>query len=351
MISPGSDASGTIPVDDPWRVALRRPVFGTLLLALVFFCYAAPVKEAPSLFDHAPWLNDPFDTVVSFMIFFIPLIAVMCTPRVLLCRRSEPLLACRIRDVLRGCRVVLAGVSLTLLAEWISVVIGDNRAAWNQATWLQVGLLSLMTALDVAAVIGLRRIALPRSNMSPSSTDWLSDAILLVEAKSQRIGSLGRPIAYFFGHFEHGLVTMIRRHPVWAALCVCTVFGVAVGLNQAVREDYRISATQVAVVLLTAGMFGLLTAAGSYLSLVRSIEPCHGTRRRLLDASVIMSIGILVPFALRYHLWWLVGSNNATAGLTQLLDLLAIFAVVIFGAAYFAELLLGLHSEPRTSLE
>lgn len=57
---------------------------------------------------------------------------------------------------------------------------------------------------------------------------------------------------------------------------------------------------------------------------------------------------MLVPFALRHHLWWLVGTNNASADLTQLLGLLAISAAVIFGTAYIAESILGLHSEPRT---
>lgn len=140
------------------------------------------------------------------MMLFVPLVALMCAPRVLLCRRSEPLLAARIRDVLRGCRVVLAGVSLTLLVEWISVVIGDNRAAWNRATWLQIGLLSLLTAVDLVAVIGIRRIALP-SPKSSSSPDWLSDAILVIKMKSRSFGPLRRPIEHFFGHFEQRLLT------------------------------------------------------------------------------------------------------------------------------------------------
>jgi len=98
-------------------MTLRLPVFGTLVLAVVFFLVTAPVKETPSLFDHAPWLNDPFDTVISFMILLVPLIAVLCMPRLLLCRRSEPLPATRIRDLLRGCRVLLAGVGYMIWLE------------------------------------------------------------------------------------------------------------------------------------------------------------------------------------------------------------------------------------------
>src|ERR1700729_4658617 len=99
MKEPAGLASGQtdpIPAGSPWRLGLRRPVFGSLLLAAVFAAVTGPVKQTAFLYDHAPWLNDPFDTVVSFMMFFVPLIAACCVPRVLLCGRSEPLPAARI---------------------------------------------------------------------------------------------------------------------------------------------------------------------------------------------------------------------------------------------------------------
>jgi hypothetical protein len=213
-------------------------VFGSLALAVGFFLCTAPVKEIPALYDHAPWLNDPFDTVISFMMFFVPLIAIFCGPRVLLCRRSEPLPASRVLDLLRGCRVILAGVSVTLVTEWISVVIGENREHWNAATWLQIGLLAAMSAAALAVIWELRCLRLPR--VAGNGTD---------------------------------------------------VGGAA-------------------------------------------------------DALVIMCIGILVPFALRGHLWWLVGTNEATAGLTQLAELLVIFATAIFAVVYGAESGLRLHRDP-----
>jgi hypothetical protein len=350
-------ASVLIPVGVPWRLALRRPVFGTLLLAGCFFLCTAPVKETPVLFNHAPWLNDPFDTVISFMMFLVPLIAVLCVPRVLLCRRSQPLLAARIADVLRGCRVVLAGISVTLLAEWLSVAIRDNRAQWNQATGLQIGLLILLTTADAAMIWQMHHVRLPlptghgaasrpgAGQDSQLRPDWLTDFFLFADQHSRLLGPASRPARRLLSWGQHRLAEVFRRHPVWTALAACTAFGTGVGVTQGIREGYYLPVTAVAVVLLTVGMFGLLTAAGSYLGLVRSNSPLSGQRRRLVDAAVITCIGVLIPFALRYHLWWLVGSNNSAAGLSQLLQLLAVAAVAIFSTAYMCGSLWRMHRD------
>ena len=47
--------------------------------------------------------------------------------------------------------------------------------------------------------------------------------------------------------------------------------------------------------LLAAGMFGLLAISGNYLGLLPGSTPLRGTRRRLTDAAVLTSVGILVP--------------------------------------------------------
>jgi hypothetical protein len=328
-----------IPVGTPWRFTLRRPVFGALLLAGVFFLYTAPVKESPGLFNHAPWLNDPFDTVISFMMFFVPLIGGFCVPRLLLCRRSEPLPAVRVRDLLRGCRVVLAGISLTLSAEWVSVIVRDNRSQWNGATWLQIGLLTAMSTAAIAVIRELRRVGLPggAEQHSPSSPDWLADSFLLVKEHSQLLGPVRRPVLGLLNLTEHRLARAIRRHPLWAALGASAVFGAGVGINQGNRESYHLPVTVVVCTLLAVGMFGLLAASGSYLGFIRSTSPLHGTRRRITGAAVITCVGILVPFALRSHLWWLVGSSDSAAGLAQLVQLLGVSAAIIFTAAYVCE--------------
>lgn len=347
MPSARPPSSAMIPVGDPWRSALRRPVFGTLLIALAFLFYSAPVKEAPFLFDHAPWLNDPFDTVISFMMFFVPLIAALCVPRVMLCRRSEPLPASRVLDLIRGCRVVLAGISLTLFAEWVSVAIRDNRSQWNDATILQIGLLVAMSAVDLGLVVDLRRVRLPGSTAEGDASlrfDWLADSFLLVKKNGRWLGPARFPVLRILSWSDHALVGAVRRHPLWTALSWCVAFGAGVGANQGVREGDSVAITAFASVLLAIGMFGLLVVSGWYLGLIRSTSPWHGAGRRLIDATVITCIGVLVPFAFRYHLWWLVGSNNSAAGPSQLFGLLGIFAALIFFTALFVESVLHLHS-------
>jgi hypothetical protein len=120
-------------------------------------------------------------------------------------------------------------------------------------------------------------------------------------------------------------------------------------VNQGLREGYHLPVIFFAIALLAAGMFGLLVIAGAYLGLVRSSAPWHGMRRRLVDAAAVTSAGVLVPFAFRYHLWWLVGTTNAHASLGQLVELLLLSAGVIFTVVMAAEWVSGRHAEPARS--
>jgi hypothetical protein len=95
-------------------------------------------------------------------------------------------------------------------------------------------------------------------------------------------------------------------------------------------------------------MFGLSVLAGGYLGIVHSVRHLSGPRRRAVDALVATCVGVLVPFALRYHLWWVVGSTNAVAGLSQLVGLLGVSAFIIFGTTFGAETALGRHTRPGT---
>jgi hypothetical protein len=347
MMTMGEETwAGALAVNDPRRPAIGRAMFSTLWAAALFSVCTGPAKQIKPLYDHAPWLNDPFDTVVSFAMFFVPLIALCCLGRVLLCRRSQTLPSLRVVDLLRGCRVVLAAIALTLLSEWSAVAVGANRSAWDSATWLQTGLLVGMTALLVRAGVRVRR-ASARSIRGDArarpSSDWLSDLVLIARWLSLRLGPWRGPVLGVVDWIEGRVVTVVRRHPLWAAGIGCSLFGVATGVNQGIREGYDGSATLAVVLLLSCGMFGLVVASGYYLGLVRSDSRLVGVQRRVVDSAVLTCFGVLVPFAFRGSLWWIIGTNGNAAGVTQLAELLGVFAVVIFAVALTAESLFRLH--------
>ena len=76
-----------------------------------FTVLMALVHELKPVYEHAPWLNDPYDTLYSFAMFLVPLATAFFLVQVSLCRKAEVLPAERARSVLRGCRVAVIGDS------------------------------------------------------------------------------------------------------------------------------------------------------------------------------------------------------------------------------------------------
>ncbi len=336
-------------VGDPRRTLVWLAVRRTFLLALVFSLSTGPVKQLAPLYHHAPWENDPYDTVVSFTMLFVPFVAVLGLARVWLCRTNEALPLARVRDVLHACVVVIVCVLFTSATEWAAVAAEANRRHWNAATWLQLALLTVVTVAAVPAVVDLRRARLPRPSRGPSRPpiDFLGDAPVLARRLSRWLGPLAEPWIRLVDDVEHRAVPVVRRHPLWTAGVACAAFGGALGGNQAIQEHYDVASTVLVVVLIACGTFLFLVTAGPFLGLVRAPVRLLGARRRAVDALAATIVVGLVAFAFRYHLWWLVDSTNAQAGTRQLVLLLLSVAAPSFLVALVAETLLGLHSEER----
>ena len=113
---------------------MNAAAFSTLWAAIAFFVFAVPTKQVKPVYDHAPWLNDPYDTLYSFAMFLVPLATAFFLLQVSLCHKVEALPAERSRSVLRGCRVAAIIVTATLASCWISVAAGANAAQWNDNT-------------------------------------------------------------------------------------------------------------------------------------------------------------------------------------------------------------------------
>jgi len=69
--------------------------------------------------------------VGSFTQLVVPVLAGAIAMRALRCRRNLPLPAVRVRDLLRGARVVTGAIVMTVAVDWVAVVLGVNGHAWG----------------------------------------------------------------------------------------------------------------------------------------------------------------------------------------------------------------------------
>ena len=96
------DERQSLAVGDRRRVAIGKAAFSTLWTAIAFFAFTVPTKQVKPVYEHAPWLNDPYDTLYSFAMFLVPLATAFFLVQVSLCRKAEVLPAQRARSVQIG---------------------------------------------------------------------------------------------------------------------------------------------------------------------------------------------------------------------------------------------------------
>jgi hypothetical protein len=338
-----------MPVGDPRRLLLRRAAFGTLVAAAIFFAFTVS-KQIKPIYYHAPWENDPYDTVFSFTMFFVPLLAACLLVQVSLCRKSEPLSTQRVVAILRGCRVTVGAIVIELLTAWVAVVVGANRSQWTGgATGVLLALLILSTIVTGKVVVDLRRVPRLRSPdrvQTGQGSDWLADVVAVAQRESHRLGPIGRPGLAALAWIDRAVVSEIRGHPLVAAAMAGGVFGVTVFGWQGIREGYVLSVTLLSMALGFFAMFAFLVLAGSHLGVVQSPHTLYGVQRRAVDASVVACVVAVTVLAFRDSLWWTVGSSPSAAGPGQFASLLAGTTVLAFAMVFIVEMLLRSHCRP-----
>jgi hypothetical protein len=338
-----------LPVGDARRTLVGRAAFGTLLAAAAFFVFTA-TKQIRPVYFRAPWENDPYDTVFSFTMFFVPLIAACLLVQVSLCRKSEPLPASRVVAILRGCRVAVGAIVIELVTAWAAVAFGANRSEWTgRATGTLIALLILCTAATGKVIVDLHhapRLRNPGRAESGQATDLLADMVTVAERESRWLGPLCRPGLSVLHWADLHLVSAVRRHPLLAAAAVSGVFAVAVFGWQAIREQYLLAVTLLEMGLGFCGMFAFLVSAGSYLGVARSPNILYGVQRRAVDASVAGCVVTICVLAFRDSLWWIVGSSPSAAGPGQFAMLAGSMSLLAFLVVFAAETLLRWHSRP-----
>ncbi len=336
-MQPSAQASAELPIGHSARPPFGRAVLGSLAVAAVFLGYTWIAKETRGLYVHTPWQNDPYDAIVSFAIFFVPLLAGLSLVRVPLCRRDGPLPLRRAIDLLRVSRVLVGAISVTLLSDWASVLLGAESRSWDGATGLLIALLAVLTALTIAVGLQLRqagRCPLEHKN-APPSPDWLSDAIALGEREAERLGSRREAGLRIVRWFDRSVFTRVRRYPLLAAAAVSVLLGVAVAGVQALEEGFA-RATLLFFGVAACGTFAFLALLGAHLRLISNSEPWG----RAVSALVLACASIPLALAFRSSLWWIFGASDRTAGLTQVTELVLVVAFATGALAFVGEPLL-----------
>jgi hypothetical protein len=333
-----------LAVGDPRRPPIGRAVVATVAVAGGFVGFAFVGKQLRSLYEHSPWQNDPYDAVVSFAIFFVPLVGGLIVLRAILCRRDAPLPLARVSGLLRACQVLLGAVVVTLLADWASVATRADEASWNSTTGLLVGLLGVATVATALATWLLRGAMrdIPAGDASRPGPDGLADALTLAGRVSWRLGPFQRPARAMVRWLDRSVAVAVRRHPIGAAALFAGIFGLAIAAGASTEEGIG-PVLGLFVGVPACGMYAFTVAAGGYLGLVRAERPLRDTRRRLADATVVAAAAVPVALAFRSSLWWLIGTTDAIAGLEELDVLLVLVATVTFVGVLGVETLAGIH--------
>lgn len=334
-------------MSDPRRSQIRRTVFGTLWAAAIFFTFAA-TKMIKPIYCHAPWFNDPYDTVISFTMFFVPLVVACLLVQVSLCRRSEALSTIRVGNVLRACRVAIGAILVDLASTWLAFALRANSTEWTpSATGVEIGLLVLSTSAILLATCHVART--PRLLTSaqlhdPHGPDWIGDAVTVAKRESHWFGPLRRLVDGVATWTDHVVQLKVRRHLIIAAATVSSIFGVSVFGWQRYREGYFLSVALLAMGLGFCAMYAFLIPTGWYFGLVRSTNPSSGRQRQVLDSSVVACGAAIVALAFRGNLWRFIGTNANSAERSQFALLEGAVIVLAFVVTLVVELSSGAHT-------
>lgn len=314
-----STPASALAVGDPARRSIGRAVRGSLALATLFVLATLPAPVLPTMWSNGPWAQDPYHVVVSFAVIFVPLLAVLCMSRVLLCRRNAPLPARRARDLLRVSRILLILVLVTVASAWISVALPAQRYSWTDSTVAAFAELAVLTAGLLWAGRLLWR-AFKAPICPAASPDWLADMITLGERASSRLGALRPHALAILGWIDRRIINGLRRYPLPAAAVLAVALGIAVAISQGSQEGYSSGGYLLFFMVTASGVFAFITIVGQHLGLIVNDHPQPTTatnaelRKWLVHAVVAASASAPVSVAFRSVIWSALGISEQQAG-------------------------------------
>ncbi|MGI5239928.1 hypothetical protein [Dactylosporangium sp. CA-139066] len=130
---------------------MRPAIVAALGSAVLFEALTVLATHDKSIRAVSPWQDDPYDVLVSFALFAVPMLAAA----IALWRAPGA------AD--RAAAALTALVGLTVAAEWAAVAVRAHAEAWNRWTAVLVGGLAVQSLLTLTAGVRLWRHRSPHA--------------------------------------------------------------------------------------------------------------------------------------------------------------------------------------------
>jgi hypothetical protein len=156
---------------------MRPASVAALASALVFEALTVLATQDKTIRAASPWQDDPYDVLVSFAVFAVPMLAAAIALRLPSWR--APGAPDRAQQTARAAAALTALVGATAAAEWAAVAAGAHAPAWNGRTTALIAGLAAQSLLTVAAAVWLWRSRSPRGTARAWRHDWLDDVVRL----------------------------------------------------------------------------------------------------------------------------------------------------------------------------
>ncbi|MFD7455021.1 hypothetical protein [Kitasatospora sp. NPDC059827] len=315
----------------PARPAAAAALLTSAAGAAAFTLFAYLTTQVRVVRAGSPWQDDPYDAVVTFTMFFVPLLGALGGARTLLCRRDRPLPRYRIEQVLRAALVCTLLVAATLATDWAAVAARADRASWDSGTtpWLIASLLPL-TGVTVESLLlyrrAIRRLPKPVRGAEDMGGDWLDDLVPLANLLAGPRSRAGRALAALIGRGKVLGFVRLRFAPLAAVAAVAAGLLVATGLASGEGWPGVLLFTVEAAVF-AGGTFAFVMIGNTALRFAAS-PPASGTRRAARIATTAGASALPASLALRDTAWQLLGLGNQVDSVGQWAAFTLVFALL-----------------------
>ncbi|WP_459648040.1 hypothetical protein [Kitasatospora sp. Ki12] len=309
--------SDQLDVGHPVRPAAAAALATSAVGAAAFTVFAYLTTQVRVVRAGSPWQGDPYDAVVTFTMFFVPLLAALGAVRALLCRRDRPLPRYRIEQVLRAGLVCTLLVAATFATDWAAVAARADRASWDSGTtpWLIASLLPL-TGVAAGSLLlhrrAMRRLPKPVRGADDAADgaggDWLDDLAPLATLLAGTRSRPGRALAALIGRGDVLGFVRLRFAPLAAAAALAAGLLVATGLASGEGWPGALLFTVEAAVF-AGGTFAFVMICNSVLRFAAP-PPASRMRRAARIATTAGASALPVSLALRDTAWQLLGLGD-----------------------------------------